>query len=113
MAGLRPGHPRLSCVSPAKTWMPGTRTGMTNFEDAHGRPRASHSNLTQLRRIEPVRQRQAAVDHDRGSRDIGRYPVRQHRERHRCEILATAEAAERNVFRKRWIGDETAGGDGA
>jgi hypothetical protein len=23
MAGLRPGHPRLSCVSEEKTWMPG------------------------------------------------------------------------------------------
>src|SRR3989442_2964978 len=26
----RPGHPRLSCRSAAKTWMPGTRPGMTN-----------------------------------------------------------------------------------
>jgi len=31
MAGLRPGHPRLSCSSEAKTWMPGTRPGMTSF----------------------------------------------------------------------------------
>jgi hypothetical protein len=30
MAGLRPGHPRLSCFSAFKTWMPGTRPGMTN-----------------------------------------------------------------------------------
>jgi hypothetical protein len=30
MAGLRPGHPRLSCVIAVKTWMPGTRPGMTN-----------------------------------------------------------------------------------
>jgi hypothetical protein len=30
MAGLRPGHPRLSCSIEAKTWMPGTRPGMTN-----------------------------------------------------------------------------------
>jgi len=27
----RPGHPRLSCLSPARTWMPGTRPGMTSF----------------------------------------------------------------------------------
>src|SRR6185437_213075 len=27
MAGLRPGHPRLSCLSEAKTWMPGTKPG--------------------------------------------------------------------------------------
>jgi hypothetical protein len=27
----RPGHPRLSCLGVAKTWMPGTRPGMTNF----------------------------------------------------------------------------------
>jgi hypothetical protein len=33
MAGLRPGHPRLSCSREAKTWMPGTRAGMTNFLD--------------------------------------------------------------------------------
>src|SRR5258706_5662383 len=26
-----PGHPRLSCLSAAKTWMPGTRPGMTSF----------------------------------------------------------------------------------
>src|SRR5258705_13243946 len=26
-----PGHPRLSCSSEAKTWMPGTRPGMTTF----------------------------------------------------------------------------------
>src|SRR6266851_1238067 len=25
MAGLRPGHPRLPCERPAKTWMPGER----------------------------------------------------------------------------------------
>jgi len=31
MAGLRPGHPRLSCGYIVKTWMPGTRPGMTNF----------------------------------------------------------------------------------
>jgi hypothetical protein len=30
MAGLRPGHPRLSCLTAVKTWMPGTRPGMTN-----------------------------------------------------------------------------------
>jgi hypothetical protein len=30
MAGLRPGHPRLSCLSEDKTWMPGTRPGMTS-----------------------------------------------------------------------------------
>src|SRR5436305_14939191 len=29
MAGLRPGHPRLSCFSALKTWMPGTSPGMT------------------------------------------------------------------------------------
>jgi hypothetical protein len=27
----RPGHPRLSSLVAAKTWMPGTRPGMTNF----------------------------------------------------------------------------------
>jgi hypothetical protein len=32
MAGLRPGHPRLSCLGAAKTWMPGTRPGMTGFK---------------------------------------------------------------------------------
>jgi hypothetical protein len=26
-----PGHPRLSCLMEAKTWMPGTRPGMTTF----------------------------------------------------------------------------------
>src|SRR6266849_7297961 len=26
-----PGHPRLSCLVAAKTWMPGTRPGMTSF----------------------------------------------------------------------------------
>jgi hypothetical protein len=31
MAGLRPGHPRLSYLWVAKTWMPGTRPGMTSF----------------------------------------------------------------------------------
>jgi predicted MFS family arabinose efflux permease len=30
MAGLRPGHPRLPCLRTAKTWMPGTRPGMTS-----------------------------------------------------------------------------------
>jgi hypothetical protein len=28
-AGLRPGHPRLSCLDSARTWMPGTRPGKT------------------------------------------------------------------------------------
>src|SRR5258707_7329749 len=27
MAGLRPGHPGLSCSIEAKTWMPGTKAG--------------------------------------------------------------------------------------
>jgi hypothetical protein len=27
-----PGHPRLSCFMEAKTWMPGTRPGMTTFD---------------------------------------------------------------------------------
>src|ERR1700677_3849755 len=31
MAGLRPGHPRLSCLSSAKTWMPGTSPGTTSL----------------------------------------------------------------------------------
>src|SRR5258706_5681331 len=31
VAGRRPGHPRLSSLSAAKTWMPGTRPGMTIF----------------------------------------------------------------------------------
>src|SRR5712671_4363897 len=26
-----PGHPRLSCLSEVKTWMPGTRPGTTSF----------------------------------------------------------------------------------
>src|SRR5450756_1290023 len=26
-----PGHPRLSCLRHQKTWMPGTRPGMTTF----------------------------------------------------------------------------------
>jgi len=29
MGRARPGHPRLSCLIAAKTWMPGTRPGMT------------------------------------------------------------------------------------
>jgi hypothetical protein len=29
-----PGHPRLSCFTAAKTWMPGTSPGMTNFAKA-------------------------------------------------------------------------------
>jgi hypothetical protein len=33
MAGLRPGHPRLSCLTTVKTWMPGTGPGMTNCGD--------------------------------------------------------------------------------
>src|SRR5579863_8536552 len=28
----RPGHPRLPCLTEAKTWMPGTRPGMTTDE---------------------------------------------------------------------------------
>jgi hypothetical protein len=32
MAGLRPGHPRLPYLTEAKTWMPGTRPGMTTDE---------------------------------------------------------------------------------
>jgi hypothetical protein len=31
MAGLRPGHPRLSCLSSVKTWMPGTSPGTTSL----------------------------------------------------------------------------------
>jgi len=31
MAGPRPGHLRLPCLHPAKTWMPGTSPGMTRI----------------------------------------------------------------------------------
>jgi hypothetical protein len=31
MAGLRPGHPRVSCCHAVKTWMPGTSPGMTSL----------------------------------------------------------------------------------
>jgi hypothetical protein len=31
-----PGHPRSSCLSEDRTWMPGTRPGMTNSEAAKG-----------------------------------------------------------------------------
>ena len=62
--------------------------------------------IPQHRRLEPVRQRQAAVDHDRGARDVGRYPVRQHRQRQRCKVRGLAEPAERNVSCERGIGDE-------
>ena len=33
-ARLCPGHPRLSCLIDAKTWMPGTRPGMTRTDRA-------------------------------------------------------------------------------
>jgi hypothetical protein len=36
MAGLCPGHPRLSYSSVVKTWMPGTGLGMTNGWDKPG-----------------------------------------------------------------------------
>src|SRR6266436_565746 len=35
MAGLRPGHPRLSCCHAVKTWMSGTSPGMTRFYWLH------------------------------------------------------------------------------
>src|SRR6267142_3906222 len=35
MAGLRPGHPRLSCLDAAKTWMPGIADKFT--QSAQGR----------------------------------------------------------------------------
>src|SRR5712664_956133 len=34
-ARLCPGHPRLSCLSEVKTWMPGTSPGMTSFAIRH------------------------------------------------------------------------------
>src|SRR6266567_2620661 len=36
MAGLRPGHPRLSCLNAAKTWMPGTRLHKAGHDELHG-----------------------------------------------------------------------------
>src|SRR5258708_37667122 len=33
MAGLRPGHPRLSCIDSARTWMPGTKAGHDEPDD--------------------------------------------------------------------------------
>jgi hypothetical protein len=57
MAGLRPGHPRLSCLNAAKTWMPGIADkftqsaqgrllwpGMTSFGDGLNDP-AAGSNV--------------------------------------------------------------------
>src|SRR6266404_7140244 len=50
MAGLRPGHPRLSCSSEAKTWMPGTRPGMTSF--ASDPPHHRRREIPKRRRAE-------------------------------------------------------------
>src|ERR1700688_2359006 len=43
--GACPGHPRLSCLTEAKTWMPGTRPGMTSVDEIlepHGEERVSY-----------------------------------------------------------------------
>jgi hypothetical protein len=63
-----------------------------------GRCGKNRSEIAQIRRLEPVGQRQPAVDHDRSPGDIGRHPVRQHRQRHRGEVISLAETTERNVF---------------
>ena len=60
-------------------------------------PRPNPSEVVQDGRIEPVGQRNSAIDRDRGTSDIGRDLIREDRERHRREILATTDAAERNV----------------
>jgi hypothetical protein len=58
-----PGHPRLSCLSAVKTWMPGTRPGMTIKPLLHGllfdqilRMRSSEANAS----AECVRRGEAA-----------------------------------------------------
>src|ERR1700688_1796712 len=48
MAGLRPGHPRLSCSYEAKTWMPGTRPGMTTSEQPRGARRLEGRDAAEL-----------------------------------------------------------------
>src|ERR1044071_5586964 len=73
---------------------------------------ARASQIAELRRIEPAGERYAAVDHECGAGDVARHGVRQQRERHRREVFALAEPAERNVARHRRIGDEAARGDG-
>jgi hypothetical protein len=47
MAGLRPGHPRLSSLSAVKTWMPGTGPGMTK-EGMDARVKPAHDEVAQV-----------------------------------------------------------------
>lgn len=42
MAGLRPGHPRLSWRYAAKTWMPATSAGMTDMRGLRESESRSH-----------------------------------------------------------------------
>src|ERR1700694_195437 len=86
MAGPRPGHPRLSCLSTAeeeKTWMPGSSLGMTsvagyarlfNARPSHphfDQPRSVLGNGFRQRRDELVgsRHRAARNAHAPGERD--------------------------------------------
>jgi hypothetical protein len=41
-----PGHPRLSCLSTARTWTRGTRPGMTSFVSRLFKPHLSDTNGT-------------------------------------------------------------------
>src|ERR1700682_315336 len=51
MPGLRPGHPRLSCLNEVRTWMPGTKPG---HDDLRHHTHSISCNLSPtLRRRQP------------------------------------------------------------
>src|SRR5258708_34651389 len=60
MAGLRPGHPRLSLTKKRKTWMPGTSSAKTRFcpgmtkSDKRSRALVSLTNSVMMPAVGPV-----------------------------------------------------------
>ena len=67
--------------------------------------------LIQGWRLEPIRQRQAAVNHKGCPCDVARYPVRKHSESNWRQILGPPKTPERNVPGQRRVGDKSTRGD--
>src|SRR5438552_4246208 len=98
----RPGSPRggstLITSAPRSASIDEAKGPGTNIEKSTTWMPASGSQGSDIRWVDPVVERHAAIDHDAGTRHIGAESLRQHGDRDRGDIGRRAEAPQRDLL---------------
>src|ERR687887_2000889 len=98
----RPGSPRggstLMTSAPRSARIDEAKGPGTNIEKSITWMPASGSHGSDMRWLDPVVERNAAIDHHRRAGDVGAIALRENGDRHRCHVGRRAEAPQRNLF---------------